>query len=243
MCRCTTIRPGSVVFETDGKTGEAAQLLKVLSDTNRQISTIKGKGFVKIKQGNQVNRFRAIWAGSRPNKFRLEILAATLQPVLSFASDGGRHYLLSYSDNRLYQRKASKNGLKRLVSLAVTPEEILDLIIGRLPVNPDSRAALEYRGGGNVPVLILEAPKTKDQERIIFGGNEGAIFKEMESYDRRGRLKYRAIFEKMQEVEGVKIPERLTVSDDSGSMIQITVEKCWINSDIPEDRFVLKPPS
>jgi len=243
LCHCGVRHPGSQVFKTADRTNEAAQLLKTVLETNTQIRTIKGIGFVKLRQDNQLNSFRAAWIGSRPQKFRLEILAAIGQPVLSFASDGKRHYLLSYSDNRLYRRKASGNGLKRLIPIAITPEEILDLLSGRLPLHPDSRAAIEYRDGNSAPMLVLEARKGGGLERIIPGVSGLTAFRGMERYDRRGRLKFKAVFEKMREIGGRQIPEVLTITNDKGAMIQITVQRCWVNPVVSDDRFILKLPS
>ena len=240
LCHCGARQTGVSILETADQGNEAAQLLHIILNTNAQVNTIKGIGFVKIRQDNQLNTFRAAWIGSRPQKFRLEILAATGQPILSFASDGKQNYLLSYSDNRLYRKKASGNVLKRLISIAIAPEDILDLLSGRLPVPSDSRAVLEHLGGNDAPVLILHARKGGDSERIFHGTNAGTAFNEMERRDRRGTLKFKAVFEKMQEVEGVRIPKVLTIANDNGAMIQITVERCWVNPVVSEDRFVLK---
>ena len=243
LCHCAARQSGITVLETARKDDEAAQLLQNILDMNARVNTIKGIGFVTIEQDNLQNRFRVAWIGCRPNKIRLEILAPTGQPVMSFASDGKRQYLLSYSDNRLYRRKTSENGLKRLVAMAIKPEDILDLLSGRLPVSSESRAAIGHYSGSGAPVLMLETPGRGDRERIYSKTEEGETFHRMERYDRRGRLKFRAVFEKMRDIEGTEIPELLTVRNDIGAMIRIETERCWINPVIPKDRFVLMPPN
>lgn len=240
LCQCGVRHPGFPTIETADQTNEAVQLLKAVLEKNSRIRTVKGIGVVKMRQDDQANRFRSAWIGSRPRKFRLEILSAIGQPVLSFSTDGKRNYLLSYSDNRLYQRRASGNSLKRLIPIAITPEEILDLLSGRLPVHPDSRAVVEYRGDNGAPGLMLEAPKGGDCERLIPGMNGIPSFSGMERYDRKGRLKFKAVFEKMQDIGGWQIPEVLTITNDKGALIQITVERCWVNPVVSDDRFVLE---
>jgi hypothetical protein len=249
-----------VISQTTEQAEEAARLQQAILDTNTQVKTIKGIGFVKIGRVNQLNRFRAAWIGSRPDKFRLEILLTTGQPSVSFASDGKRNYLLSYADNRLYRRKASENGLKRLVSIAMTPKDILDLLSGRLPVRPESRAVLEGRSGNGAPVrpesramieepsgvgapvIMLETSKRGARDRIYPVTAAGKTFFKLERYDRKGRLKFRAVFEKMREADGVRIPETLTITNENGAMIQIDIDRCWVNPDVSDDRFVLRLP-
>jgi len=242
LCHCGARHSGIAILETDDRVNEAGRLLRVVLDTNAQVNSIKGIGFVKMREGNQVNTFRAAWIGSRPRKFRLEILAATGQPVMSFASDGKRQYLLSYFDNRLYRKKTSEDGLKRLISITITPEDILDLLSGRLPVRPGSRAAIDHRDGSNTPILMVASPNGGDRESIFPVTDVGEAFHSMERRDRRGKLKFKAVFEKVREENGFQIPEVLTITNDNGAMIQITVERCWVNPVVTEDRFVLKLP-
>ncbi len=242
LCHCGVRRPGDVISQTTEQAEEAARLQQAILDTNTQVKTIKGIGFVKIGRVNQLNRFRAAWIGSRPDKFRLEILLTTGQPSVSFASDGKRNYLLSYADNRLYRRKASENGLKRLVSIAMTPKDILDLLSGRLPVRPESRAMIEEPSGVGAPVIMLETSKRGASDRIYPVTAAGKTFFKMERYDRKGRLKFRAVFEKMREADGVRIPETLTITNENGAMIQIDIDRCWVNPDVSDDRFVLRLP-
>lgn len=240
MCHCGVRQSGVAILETTESANEAMRLLRAISSTNAQVNAIKGIGSVKIWQGHQFSTFRAAWIGSRPRKFRMEILAATGQPMLSFASDGKRHYLLSHADNRIYRRKASESGLKRLVSIAINPEDILDLLTGRMPVHPEGRAAIEHRDGDSALMLVLETPNGGGREIVFPEMNPEATFYEMERYDRRGKLKFRAAFEKMRNDEGVRIPEILTIKNGNGAMMQVTVERCWVNPAVSEDRFVLQ---
>ena len=243
LCHCGTRKPVAPVRQTAERAKEASRLLQKILDTNRQVDTIKGIGSVKIMQDGRLTSFRAAWMGSQPNKFRMEILASTGQPMLSFASNGKRNYLLSYADNRLFKRKASEKGLERFISILITPEDILDLLSGRLPVSPESLAVIVHPDENSPPALVLYDPKRGCRERIYPKTTAGSTFYRMERYDRKGRLKYRVVFEKVRETEDVRIPEELTISNDDGAMIQINIKRFWVNPVVPEDRFVLNPPN
>ena len=243
LCHCSTRQPIALIHQTTEQAKEASRLMQKVLDTNRQVDTVKGIGSVKIMQDGHVTSFRAAWMGSQPNKFRMEVLASTGQPILSFASDGKRNYLLSYADNRLFKRKASEKGLERFISIVISPEDILDLLSGRFPVCPESRATIEYPDGNRSPVLVLYDHKRGYREKIYPKTKADSTSYRIERYDRKGRLKYRAVSEKVREIEDARIPEQLTISNENGAMIQIDIKRCWVNPVVSEDRFVLNPPN
>ena len=208
---------------------EALSRLQEIRSVNETIDTLKGMGQIKVRQEKSLASFRAAFVGKRPDHFRLEILAVTGQPVLSFASDGNRFYLLSHSDEKLYQKKADEKGLGQFLPVSLTPEEILDLLCGRLPLSKDGHAHLTDGA------LVVESRNTVDLVPLTEDG-----FLTMERRDRKGSLLFTLRVEKTRTVDGKILPQLLTLSDSEGVLLQLTVETYWLNQAVPEDRFVLK---
>ena len=239
LCHCVGSPMGRGAPASIKKDAEAEDLQKSILATNTALKSIKGIGRVKLQQNNQSNIFRAVWIGKRPGQFRLEVLAATGQPMLSFAGDGKRHYLLSYTDNRLYRKKVSENGLKDIISIALSTNDIVDLLSGRLPVNPGGSARIENGAGGQGPFLVLEDSRRNHVDKI-FMGPDGMAFGGLERRDRRGRLLFKVVFDKMRVVDGFRVPDALTITNDDNVRVHIEVERCWVNPVVSDDQFVLE---
>lgn len=241
LCHCSARSPGSLVPESDIRHSPAYSMLQSVLATNEQLDTIKGFGRVRLRQDNQLESFRAAWMGRQPNQFLLKVLTPTMQPYLSFACDGKRIYFLSHSDNKLHSRRANENSLKRIVHIDITLEDFLDLISGRLPVSQGARVRLEEPADSG-PLLILDDKELEyidtislDVDRITVRG--------LERRRRNGRLLFSVSFEKRIENEGFWIPKSLTIQDDNGRMIHISVEQTWVNQELSDDQFVLKKAS
>ena len=225
---------------TEPKT-PAEKLLQTFLSSNDGLDTIKGLGRVKITQDGQLSSFRAAWIGRQPNQFRIEALAASGRPAISFSSDGTRFYFLSYSDGRLVRRKASENGLGRIVSIDMGVKDFLDLLSGRFPVQQGGGDVRLQENGDFGAILIVEGGACKCIERVFLNADRTRIVR-FERRERGGKLLFRVDFGKIKETEGFQLPESMTITDNNGTEIQIAVERCWVNPELDEDAFVLKAP-
>lgn len=238
LCHCSARPPKPLVPESDVSRAMAHSMLQSVLATNAGLDAIKGKGRVRMTLDDEWNTFRAAWIGKQPDQFRLDVLSPTLQPILSFACDGNRIYLLSYSDNRLYRRRASENSLERIIAIDMTVEDFLDLISGRLPVHQGGNVRLEESADSG-PLLVLDDKKVNYTETILLDIDRSTV-REFERRKRDGTLLFRVLYEKRQDTEGFTLPESMSIHNDNGRMIHITVERTWVNPELTDDKFVLK---
>lgn len=241
LCHCSARSPESLVPESDIGHSPAYSMLQSVLATNQQLDTIKGFGRVRLQQDNQLESFRAVWIGRQPDQFLLKVLTPTMQPYLSFACDGKRFYILSHSENKLRSRRANENSLKRIVDIDITLEDFLDLISGRLPVSQMGRVRLEEPVDSS-PRLIVDDKELSYIDTISLDADR-ITASEFERRRRDGRLLFRVLFEERIENEGFRIPKALTIQDDNGRMIHISVEQTWVNQELSDDQFVLKKAS
>jgi len=237
LCHCSVRYSGEVPPSDAWLQTPAGKMLQEVLTPNSGVDAIKGLGRIKMWQDGQLSTFRALWIGRQPDQFRLEVLADTGQPLISFASDGRRFYLLSYSDNRLYNRKASENGLKRIISIDMTVADLLNLLSGRLPIQQGGDVRFD-EGGDAGPALIVEGKACRCIETVFLDASRGTV-RAFERRERNGKLLFRAIFEKSGETDGFQMPVSMTIYDDDGAKIQIAVERCWVNPVLTEDQFIL----
>jgi hypothetical protein len=237
LCHCGVRYTGEVPPDA-GPPSPAEKLLQTILTPNAGVDAIKGLGRVNLWQDGQFNSFRAYWIGRQPDQFRLEVVADTGQPIFSFACDGRRFYFLSYSDNRLYRRKTSDNGLRRIISIDMAVADLLDLMSGRIPIQQGGDASLEENGTEG-PLLIVEDRARKCIETAFLDASRTTV-REFERRERNGKLLFRAVFEETGKTEGFQLPVSMTICNDDGAEIKITVERCWVNPELTEDQFILE---
>ena len=237
LCNCGVRYSGEAFKADTWPQTPAGKMLQAVLAPNAGVDAIKGLGRVKIRQDGQQDTFRALWIGRQPDQFRLEVLADTGQPIVSFASDGQRFYLLSYSENRLYSRQVSEDSLRRIISIDMTVADLLNLLSGRLPLQQDGYVSLD-EGEAAGPMLIVEEKARKRIETIFLDASRDTV-REFERRERNGDLLFRAVFEKNGETEGFQLPVSMTIYGDDGAEIQITVERCWVNPVLTQDQFIL----
>jgi hypothetical protein len=238
LTHCSVRPPVPLVPERELMDPLAGQLLETVLGTNEGLDAIKGVGRVKLQLDNQSNTFRAAWGGRQPDRLRLDVLVLTGQPYISFACDGQRIYLLIYAENKLYRRKATGSGLKRIISIDMTVGAFLDLLSGRLPVQQEGGVRLE-EAGKDGPRLVLEGPG-RDHLDTIFLDSDRSTVRQFERRETDGKLLYRVVFGGWQVIDGFRLPESITIQDNGGQMVHVDVDRAWVNPSLTDEQFVLK---
>jgi hypothetical protein len=160
--------------------------------------------------------------------------------VAGISCDGDRFYFLSYSENRLYSRNAGKNSLKRIVSIDVAVEDLLALLAGGIPVQKDGRARLEEDEGLGT-MLVVEDGDRRYVETVVLDPSRTRV-RQFERRKRSGKLLFRVDVTSVSETDGFLLPVSMTLVDDDGAEIQMTVERSWVNPELAGDQFVLNAP-
>jgi hypothetical protein len=239
LCHCGARFTGALSPESGLEDPRAVRLLNTVLAANDGLESIKGMGRVKLRLDNQLQTFRAAWGGRQPDRFRLDVLVLTGQPVISFACDGDRIYLLSYQENKLYRSRASAKSLKRIISIDMTIEEFLDLVSGRIPVEREGGVRLEESTSDSGPRLVLDG-RGRDHHDAVYLDTDRSTVRRFERRDRSGKLIYRVVFGNYGETDGFRLPESITIQDENGQMVHVDVERVWVNPDLTDEQFVLE---
>ena len=233
LCHCGAAR------KTDLASSPEAEMQRgALRAEGGTLATLKAMGRIKVRQEGSLTSFRAVWVGKRPDRFRMEILAVTGQPVISFASNGENYDIYSYQDGKHYRAAASESNLSRFLPVSLTPGEIFDLLIGRFPLSPTGTARIEKSAGG-AEVLVVTDRKRGIMDRVPVGEAPG---KTMARFDLGGNLLFSLSMEKIREMDGNFLPGVVTLTDAEGILLQFAADRYWVNEPVSEDRFVLEAP-
>lgn len=221
---------------------EAQALFSRLQSQNSQLRTFKGTGRMRIRNGNSSQQARIMWAGHQDGKLRLEVMGAAGQPVISFASDGERIYLISHTENRFVSRRRPDANLEKLISLPITVGACLDLLAGRVPAVSRQLPVSVVDNDTHDRILVLTHPeRDKGHARVVVDASSGNV-RRIEILNADGDLDYQAEFVRMQTVSGFEVPGELRLSNDRQVGIKIVVERFWPNAAVADSLFVLAKP-
>jgi hypothetical protein len=259
---CTLISPRiSKTSKNIHASSEAAATVSILKRQNQTLTTFKGLGRITFlgREGKEVAT-RIAWVASVPDKMRITLSSISGQPIISAASDGQWLYLISYAKGEFYKKRATNSNMKRFFSIAVSAQDIVDLLAGRVPFDKDMSAVLIENGSLNTSsgkgfdtaesssaagnergdILILKDRWDNVREKIYLKPKHD--IQTIEMFDTTGTLLYRVKFYNMQQVDAYRVPFRLKVSNDEGQGFMLDLDRYWADARVPPSVFTLTPP-
>jgi len=228
--------------EDPAVTAEALRVIAQLQQANGALKTFKGIGRLTVRQEGKVQvDERMVWVGAPPLKLSLVLFAASF-PALRMAGDGEWFY---YQDGQepgapVKRIRASDPDFKRILSIPIQASDIIALMCGKMPLKEHNRATIQPLASGQGYVLLLMDGRSVRQK--IFFDETKSETRQTEVYDSWGRLVFQANFVEMQVVSGYRVPSRLVVSRGKDAMVQVLVEKYWVDVPVTPEMFVLALP-
>jgi outer membrane biogenesis lipoprotein LolB len=220
---------------------DARRLLSEISHVNDGLNAFKGIGKIRLTHENSLREARVAWIGATNGKLRLEILSFIGQPIASLASDGQWLYIHSHARQRFHKARVSDTGLKSLIDIPISSQDVIDFLTGRTPVRSYRHAALLRDASRPGVILELKTRWGNVLERIYIHDSRAAVRK-VEMFDRLKSLVYGAVFEEMSEVDGFSVPREMTIFTGKGTSVRLSVEKYWSNVPVSPSMFVLQRP-
>jgi outer membrane biogenesis lipoprotein LolB len=244
--------------ETCTLTAETEQRIDALKRHNMGLETFKGIGRITLYQGDRRHPpSRIAWIGASPDKMRAVLSSISGQTLFSFASDGRWLYLFDHLQQRFYKQRANRYIMKKVFAVSIELEDIVGILSGRVPLHrhrfaclyrpvsqrvvpkaaPDGAATGEKKNN----VLVLKGSRGDIIEKIYLANDQNDARK-IEVFDADGMLAYRAELDRIQEIDGFRIPADVIFSNDTGSGFRLEIERCWPHADVTPSVFVLSPP-
>jgi len=221
---------------------EARELLSVLENQNYKLETFKGTGRITFREDEKNDlSARVAWVGAVPGKLRIVLRSVSGQPMASMASDGEWVYFFSHAQGKYFKKRASTTLLQRFLSVSITPDDVVYILAGRVPVNEHSFATVRTDRLDKGCILVLESAWGNAVEKIYFEDNKKDVRK-VEVFDQSGALIYRVEFYGKQTINDYQIPVRLILSDKQGSGFQLEIDRYWVDVAVSPSIFVLAPP-
>ena len=259
---CTILSPRVSERPKDRISLEAEKIISTIENQNIKLKTFKGVGNIKFRKNKKKDvAGRIAWIASAPDRIRIVLSSVSGQPMVSVASDGQWLYLNSHSSGDFYKKPATASSMRRLLTMSVKTEDMVDILAGRVPIHSydtvvltDNRSYVynteghmvstrngSKGSGQNGYVLVLKKKWGDILEKIYLDEKKKNVQK-VEMFNATGTLAYRVEFDRMRAVNGYRIPSRLLVSNNDGSDFQIDVDRYWVDAIVSPSVFVLTPP-
>ena len=244
---------------------EAKAIISILKSQNQTLKTIKGVGKITFLESQEKElTTRIAWVASTPDKIRITLSSVSGHPMVSAASDGQWFYFVSHANGDFYKKRPTNLNMKRFFSISIKSENIVNILLGRIPVAEyDSVDLVEDRsingqsgkdfgnaevlslnkdiqGNKNSSVLLLKNKWGNVREKIYLNDRQEAH--KIEMFDLTGALVYRLELIRMQEIKSYRVPYRLKVSNDDGAGFQLDLDRYWADAEVSPSVFALTPP-
>jgi outer membrane biogenesis lipoprotein LolB len=243
LCACR-----SLVARVSGEpealkaTPAAHELLVALQNKNTTLRSFKGTGTITFRDNEKkLPASRAVWIGSMPGKLRLALCSLSGQPTVSFASDGEWFYLFSHADSQFYKQPAASDTLQRFFSIAISCEDIVSILAGRIALNQCDQAVAEKNESQPGHVLTLKNKWGTVCQKIYFNENKTDSYG-VEVFDLNGDLVYRVEFCGMQTIQNYQVPACVVFWNNEGRGFKLDIDRYWADVNVSSSAFVLTPP-
>jgi len=221
---------------------EARELLALLENKNAELTSFKGTGRITFwKNKKKGLDARVVWIGLIPGKLRIAVNSFVGQPVISFASDGQWFYLFSHTDSQFYKNRVTDTSLKKIFSIPIHSDDIVNVLAGRIPLREHNSAVLKKNGSEDKNVLILKSRWGHCLEKIYFDEHLRQVRK-VEMFDLSGDLVYRVEFCGVKTIKKYQVPTCLLFLDEEGREVRLDIDRYWADVAVSSSAFVLTPP-
>ena len=222
------------------KTSNAAQAtIDRLLLLNQGLIDLKGIGQMKLHGSNQSISARMAWAGTFPDKLRMDIMGSPGVNLATLASNGEYVYLKLYQENRFYKKDNEKALFKGIVNIPITVREVVQILGGKIPIAPHQSAVLKDIDSDHATLELIDRWGNTCQ-RVFLSSNQGRPTG-FEMIKTDGTVSYRTEFAEMMDLQQFKVPKHLVLSNTKGDRFELQVEKYWVNQPLPLSRYSLHP--
>ena len=219
----------------------ATALLSRLEQTNRSLTQFKCIGRMVLRGDDQaVQSFRVAIAGQLNDRLRMDLLAPFGGAIGSVASDGQWLYVVMHSP-REYHRKALGSGsLLQFTHIDIHVAQLVEILLGRVPVDDDLSARLDRAESGSTPQLRLVDAWGRIRQEIILDETMQPV--QAVWFDRRQRPFLTLILSGHRHIDEFVLPERIELIGVDGRRISLSLPHYEANAPLQPGLFSLPPP-
>jgi len=219
----------------------ADQLVARMKQTNIDLRRFKCVGKMALAGPDQPSRsLRAALAGQLDHKLRIDMFAPFGGAAGTLASDGRNLFLVMHPSREYYKKRFGSGSLRRLMQIDVSVRDLLELLVGRIPLDEDRSARLTS-GQGGFPHR-LELVDSSGRIRQCIALDESMNPRQSEWFDRHQQRTHGLTLTGLQSVDGFRLPERIELTGPNGARVTVVLERYEANAALNERLFAPDDP-
>ena len=222
----------------------ASNLARQISNSNKEIKTSKGIGWLKIKENKRQTIYKIAWVAEPPYRIRITLIANSF-PVETIVSNKESITLFSHTGKHSLKTFNIKNpSLEDIISIPVKIEDIIALLSGQVPIKDfnyaffDDQTNDEIYNNDNSLKLITLKNKSDHGIQKIYVNSKNQI-KRYIITDRKIKPLYEVLFVDSIEIDSSIIPSKLIIQDNSDREVYLEISKFYKNLPVKKTTFSL----
>lgn len=222
---------------------DAEEMVARLKAINAGLTRFKCLGKMTLAvPGQPVQSFRAAMAGALKDRLRIDMFAPFGGSAGTFSSDGKHLFLVRHPSGETYKKRYGSGSLRRMLQIDVSVDDLLELMVGRIPIEGNRSARLKPVSEGDPAWLLFADEKGRTRQRIRVDANNKPLRSEW--FDSSQRVTHTLTINGRQDVDGYDLPRRIDLTGGEGERITMVMERYNANVPLDDQLFVpLKPPS
>ena len=218
----------------------AEQILGQLRQTNANLTRFKCVGKITLTGRNQPTQsFRAAMAGQLADRLRIDMFSPFGGSAGTISSDGNFLYLVMPPSRDYIKKRAGSGSLKRLIRIDLSVNDLLELLMGRMPIKAGYTVQSEPTQNVALIDLVLIDRWGNTRQRITVDQSMRPV--RFTCYDSNDHMIYSLTVSGRQVVDGFVLPERFDLSGSSGQRVSVSLFHYEANSHLSESLFTLTP--
>jgi hypothetical protein len=215
-----------------------ASVLRAWNELATQRRGLRGSARLAVDGEALQVRAKQILVVERPAQLRVEVQGLLSQTVAVLVTDGPRYELFRADDRSLETGEVHAGLLWQVASLALTPEEAIDLVLGAPRLEGAPLRAFEGEGGE----IGVELGDANGAVRCRLGVDAQGRLRGFERLDADGAVVWSARFDAYQPVAGQPFAHEIHVeSTQPATRAALELSGVELNPALPPDIFRLRP--
>jgi Domain of unknown function (DUF4292) len=187
---------------------EVKVLLGKVGARQQQVAALRGKATVDHWDGKQRVKGDVNILMARPGSLHFRATDPTGGVAAKLTTDGHDFALLDVVNNRFLVGAATPCNLARLAQIAMQPGNIIDILVGGVPLPVGARASLEWNASAGTEVITLALPGGGSQIIQLDGRGKAPSYDVVSAQERGkdGKVIWKLSHHDYRVVDGVRIP-------------------------------------
>jgi len=229
----------------DAPAEDSAELVQILQNANRTLTTSKGIGRLELTHSGNRQRLRVAWVSQVPDKIRLTVLGLDGRPLMTAARDEIGFAVQDHTTGTYQKGELEDYGLKAALQLPLDVNSLALILAGRLPDFEYDHAMIAASKADGDRILVLKKWWNRIG-RVYFRNAVSAdsrpTITRIEAFRRTGEMRYRAEIGATREVGNFVVPRTLVIQSGTTDRIVLDIERYWANEPVSPETFKLPPP-